>query len=126
LLLIAAAFLSLFGSSCKGQQGEGEYGKAVTFDKDRAVKYPDFEIVYTGETSKTSTFPNGNSFTFKYQNFKVSKGRESKEIFWTSGTGVIEPANFEFGSGKFTLELRYTEGMKKKLADDEMVITKVN
>jgi len=127
-LIFALMFvsISLFASiGCKSQQGNGEYGKAVTFDKDKPVKFPDFEIVYMGETSKTSTFPNGNSFTFKYQNFKVTKGSETKDVAWTTGTGIIEPANFDFGAGKYTLELRYTEEMKTKLAEDEMVITKL-
>lgn len=124
-LIIIVLFASfLVSAGCKSQ-GKGGYGAPVTFSKDKPVAFPDFDIVYTGETSKTSTFQNGNSFTFKYQNFTVSKGSLSKVAQWTTGTGIIEPIPFEFSEAKYTIELRYTEATKIKLSDDEMVITKL-
>lgn len=121
-IIIFASFLASAG--CKSQ-GKGEYGKPVTFSKDKPVSFSDFDIVYTGETSKKSTFPNGNSFTFHYLNFTVSKGSSSKEVQWTSGTGEIYPVPFEFEMKKYTIELRYTEATKTRLDEDEMVITKL-
>jgi hypothetical protein len=122
---IIILFASLFFSEGCKSQGNGGYGSSVTFSKDKAVSFPDFDIVYTGETSKTSTFPNGNSFTFRYMNFNVTKGGNTKEVKWTTGTGIIEPIPFEFEGKNYTIELRYTEATKTKLADDEMVITKL-
>jgi hypothetical protein len=124
LLIIIIMFTSLFASGGCKSQGKGEYGKPASFSKDKPVSFPDFDIVYTGESSKTSTFPNGNSFTFRYQDFTVSKGTVTKEVKWTTGTGVIEPIPFDFDGKNYTIELRYTEASKTKLADDEMVITK--
>ena len=113
------------GAGCKSQ-GSAAYGTVVTFSKGKVIAFPDFDLEYTGETSSTSKFPNGNSFTFKYQEFKISRDGESKVVKWTTGTGIIEPANFEFGTTKFTLELRNAEALKKKLDDDELVVTKMN
>lgn len=124
LLIVTFIFASFWSSGCKSQ-GAAEYEKPVSYSKNKPVKFPDFEIEYTGETSKTSTFPNGNSFTFRYQNFKLTKGTQTKEIQWTSGTGIIEPVDFEFEGSKFTIELSYAEKLKKKLGSDEMVITKL-
>lgn len=125
LLIIIVMFASVFVSGGCKSQGKGGYGSPVTFSKDKPVSFPDFDIVFTGESSSTSTFPNGNSFTFRYMNFTVSKGADTKEVKWTTGTGIIEPIPFDFGGAKYTIELRYQEATKTKLADDEMVITKL-
>jgi hypothetical protein len=78
-----------------------------------------------GERKQTTTFPNGNTFTFTYYDFKIKNDKEEKTISWTSGTGEIAPAYFEINGMKFMLELRYWEKEKKKLDDDELVITKM-
>src|SRR5437762_11661063 len=101
ILITIILFVSFFLSGGCKSQGKGRYGKPVTFSKDKPVSFPDFDIVYTGESSKTSTFPNGNSFTFKYQNFTVFKGSDTKLVQWTTGTGIIEPIAFELGGAKY-------------------------
>ena len=122
-LIIFFTAISMFGVNCKSQQDAG-YGDVVSYGKNKTIKFPDFDMVYTGETSKTSKFDNGNSFTFHYENFTISRGSDSKNVQWTSGTGEIYPIPFEFGGNKYTIELRYCEALKKKLGGDELVITK--
>jgi hypothetical protein len=124
-LIIFFIAISMFSVNCKSQQDAG-YSKVVQYSKNKTINFPDFDLEYTGETSKTSTFDNGNSFTFHYQNFTVSRGSESKVVQWTSGTGDIGPIPFEFGSNKYTIELTYCEALKKKLDSDELVITKLS
>jgi hypothetical protein len=126
ILVTIMALSWLFGGEGCKSQGSAAYGTVVTFSKGKVISFPDFDLEYTGETSSTSTFPNGNSFTFKYQEFKISKDGQSTVVKWTTGTGIIEPANFEFRSMKFSLELRNAEALKKKLDDDELVVTKLN
>jgi uncharacterized membrane protein len=125
ILIIFFLVLSMFSVNCKSQQ-DANYGKVVSFSMNKIIQFPDFDLEYTGETSKTSTFDNGNSFTFHYQNFTLSRGSESKVVQWTSGTGDIGPIQFVFGSNKYSIELRYCESLKKKLDDDELVITKIS
>jgi hypothetical protein len=123
ILLIITSFCSLF-FSC-GSGGDGKYGEVVKFSQDKPVKYPDFEITFLGERKQTANFPNGNSFTFTYYDFKVKNPSNEKDLFWTAGTGEIAPAYFTLDGVKFMLELRSAENGKKKLDNDEMVITKM-
>src|SRR5262245_1763338 len=95
-IIISAILMSIFSLGIGCADSAGDYGKIVTFGKGTAIKFPDFSITYTGETSKTSEFPNGNKFTFKYKNFDVSNGSETKTIQWTAGTGEIGPIMFDF------------------------------
>ncbi len=125
IISIIVMLVSIFTTvGCKSQ-GSGAYGSVVSYSKGKTISFPDFDMVYTGETSKTSKFDNGNSFTFHYQNFTVSRGSDSKNVQWTSGTGEIYPIPFDFGGAKYTIELSYCEALKKRLDSDEMVITKV-
>jgi hypothetical protein len=124
-LLFTALFCFFVFCRCGNKHTNPAYGEIVKFEKNIPLAYPDFEIIFTGERRQTSTFPNGNSFTFTYFDFKLKKGNEEKTVSWTSGTGIIEPASFEFGGSKFQLELRSYDKEKKKLNNDEMVITKL-
>ncbi len=126
--IIILSLMSIFtftGAKSCGSDSEGDYGKVVSYGQDKPIKFPDFTLTYTGETKKTSHFDNGNSFTFTYQNFLIKNDKDEKTISWSSGTGDIAPANFEFKGMKFMLELRYYEKENKRLGDGEMVITKL-
>ena len=124
-LLTLTSFVILFPLSCRGKNSDGDYSKVVSFSKDAPVSFPDFELTYTGERKQTTTFPNGNSFTFTYYDFKIKNDKEERTISWSAGTGEIAPAYFEINGVKFMLELRYWEKEKKKLDGDELVITKL-
>lgn len=117
------SFIFSAAISCSHGNISGNYGEITSYKKDQPVLFPDFTLTYTGERKETSTFPNGKKFTFTFYDFKIKSNDEEKTISWTSGTGVIEPLDFEFAGKKFTLELRYRENEKKKLDEDELVIT---
>ncbi|MCI0448265.1 MAG: hypothetical protein L0Y79_00580 [Chlorobi bacterium] len=118
-------FLTILSASCNISDSTGNYGEVVRFEKDKPVKYPDFEITYLGERKQTATFPNGSSFTFTYQDFKIKSANEEKTISWTSGTGDISPAYLEAAGMQFMLELRAYENGKKRIDNDQVVITKM-
>jgi len=46
-------------------------------------------------------------------------------ISWTTGTGIIDPTDFEFGGKSYHLELRRSEKLGK-LKDNELVIWEGN
>lgn len=125
LLPIIITYFLVLALGCNGSVPTGEYNKITSFSENKPIKYPDFELTYIGERKQTSTFPNGNSFTFTYYDFKVRNEKEEKTVSWTTGTGVIEPVNFEINGMKFMLELRYWEKEKKKLDEDVLVVTKL-
>jgi hypothetical protein len=121
LMIFLLGFIGLF---CSMKSGDVNYNSVVTFSKDEVLKFPDFTLEYLGERSEKKEFPNGNSFTFRYYDFKLSAGSETKTISWSSGTGVIDPLPFEISIGKFELELRNSEKLSKKLDENELVIVK--
>jgi len=121
--LLILLTIMVIGANCGDK--DGKYGTVVSFSKDNSIKFPDFELVFTGESDKTSYFDNGNKFTFHYYNFSVTAGSENKTVQWSSGTGEIGPMPFEIGGNKYSIELKYSEGLKKRLDNDELVITKL-
>jgi hypothetical protein len=120
LLLVLSTIIG-----CRASNSAADYDKIVTFSQDKPVKFSDFELTYVGERKQTSTFPNGNSFTFTYNVFKIKNENKADSVAWTSGTGEIGPIYFEFRGSKYSIELKYWEKEKKKLDEDELVITKL-
>ena len=114
----------IFASGCNKLNNIAEYDNIVKFDNDVPIKFPDFEMTYVGERKDTSIFPNGSTFTFTYNVFKLKNDIKSDSVTWTSGTGEIGPIYFEFSGSKYSIELKYWEKQKKKLDEDELVITK--
>ena len=124
---IIFCFLSVvsgLSAGCSISGGKGEYDAVVSFSKGEKIQFPDFLLEYLGERTEKKEFPNGNSFTFTFYDFKLTSGTETKTINWSSGTGLIDPAPFEFGGKNFELELRNSEKLSKKLSEDELVIVK--
>ena len=82
------------------------------------IEFPDFTVEYVGERwQSTPAYPRG----FLYYDFKVSRGKSEKVISWTTGTGIIDPTDFEFDGKRYHLELRRSEKLGK-LNDNELVI----
>lgn len=103
-----------------GKGGSASYGTKVKFNKGAAISFPDFELKYTGTRRVSSSpYPRG----FLYHDFEVSRGSSTKSFSWSSGTGDIGPAVFQFGGKEFWLELSRSDKLGK-LADDEVVIWK--
>ncbi|HEY3250072.1 MAG TPA: hypothetical protein VGK25_03035 [Ignavibacteria bacterium] len=124
LLSIIVSLVLIYATGCNSSNPTGDYNKVVTFSQNKPIKFPDFELTFTGEHKETSTFPNGNTFTFTYYVFKLKNNNKADSVAWTSGTGVIGPIHFEFSGSKYSIELKYWEKEKKKLDEDELVITK--
>lgn len=95
------------------------YGEPTRFAKGREIVFPDFSIRYLGERQVAGPqFPRG----FRYYDFEVKAGGETRTVSWTSGTGVIDSASFEIGGKPFELEMRGSVARKGWLRDDEFVL----
>ena len=82
------------------------------------IEFPDFTVEYLGERRKSlPVYPRG----FLYYDFKISRGKAEKVVSWTTGTGIIDPTDFEFDGKRYYLELRRSEKLGK-LNDNELVI----
>jgi len=124
IYLIIYIFLFSLFFYCSKSDSPAEYFKPVKYSKNEPVKFADFEITYLGERRETVPFNNGKELTMVFHDFKITKDNLNKTVSWSSGTGDIAPVEFNFNGMKFQLELRYYEKEKKKLDDNEMVVTK--
>ncbi len=122
--LIILIFISLFTLNCSNQSGMNEYDSVVKFSKGEQLKFPDFTLEYTGERTETKQFPNGNSVTMKFHEFNVTSSASKKQISWSSGTGDIAPVGFEIDGKNFEIEMSFSEKLKTKLSENELVIVK--
>lgn len=122
--LIILIFISLFTLNCSNQTGMNDYDTVVKFSKGEQIKFPDFTLEYTGERTETKQFPNGNSITMKFHEFNVTSASSKKQISWSSGMGDIAPLGFEIDGKNFELEMSFSEKLKTKLSENELVIVK--
>jgi hypothetical protein len=113
--------LALAGTVSCGYAASEEkaaYGTRVKYRPGQKIEFPDFAVVYVGERQKTvPVYPR----PFVYYDFKVSKGKAEKMVSWTTGTGVIDPTDFEIGGKHYQLEVRHSNKLGK-LNDNELVI----
>ena len=120
-MIFLLSFLSFF---CSVKSGDISYDTVVKFSKGEQLKFPDFTLEYTGERSETKQFPNGNSITMKFHEFNVTSSASKKQISWSPGMGDIAPMGFEIDGKNFELEMSYSEKLKTKLSENELVIVK--
>jgi hypothetical protein len=125
LILLFSGLLAFVGPvscGCAESEQKAAYGRRVKYRVGKKIEFPDFTIEYVGEHRKIlPIYPRG----FLYYDFKVSKGRAEKVVSWTTGTGVIDPMDFDIGGKHYQLELRHSDKLGK-LNDDELVIWKVD
>jgi signal peptidase I len=125
LILLIGVVLAFAGPvSCghAASEQKASYGTRVKYRPGEKIDFPDFTVEYVGERRKTvPVYPRG----FLYYDFKVSKGKTEKVISWTTGTGIIDPTDFEFDGKSYHLELRRSEKLGK-LKDNELVIWQGN
>ena len=123
LILLFGGLLVFFGPvSCGHAQQNASYGTRVKYRTGQKIEFPDFTVEYLGERRKSlPVYPRG----FLYYDFKVSKGKTEKVVSWTTGTGIIDPTDFEFDGKRYHLELRRSEKLGK-LNDNELVIWQGN
>jgi hypothetical protein len=121
LIFLLSGLLAFAGPvSCghAASKQKASYGTRVKYRAGQKIEFPDFTIEYVGERRKSiPVYPRG----FLYYDFKVSKGKTEKMISWTTGTGVIDPTDFEIAGKHYQLELRRSDKLGK-LEENELVI----
>jgi hypothetical protein len=123
LIFLSAAILAFVDvASCGHAEQNASYGTRVKYRASEKIDFPDFTIEYLGERRKTlPVYPRG----FLYYDFKITRGKTEKVVSWTTGTGIIDPTDFEFDGKRYHLELRRSEKLGK-LNDNELVIWQGN
>ena len=125
LILLVGCVLAFAGPvSCghAASEQKSSYGTRVKYRPGEKIEFPDFTIAYVGERRKSvPVYPRG----FLYYDFKVSKGKAEKMVSWTTGTGVIDPTDFEIDGKRYLLELRHSDKLGK-LKENELVIWQAN
>jgi hypothetical protein len=120
VIFLVSGLLAFTGPvSCGHAASEkASYGTRVKYRVGQKIEFPDFTIQYVGERHKSvPVYPRG----FLYYDFKVTKGNVEKVVSWTTGTGIIDPADFEIAGKDYQLELRYSKKLGK-LQENELVI----
>jgi hypothetical protein len=119
LILLFGGMLAFAGVvSCGHAEQTASYGTRVKYRAGQKIEFPDFTVEYLDERRKSlPVYPRG----FLYYDFKVSRGKYEKVVSWTTGTGIIDPTDFEFDGKRYHLELRRSEKLGK-LNDNELVI----
>ncbi|HEY2573991.1 MAG TPA: hypothetical protein VGH65_07975, partial [Verrucomicrobiaceae bacterium] len=111
--------MAIAATACGASGPEaGTYGSKIRFKKEVSIQFPDFEVTYLGKRHVDSpVFKPG----FNYEDFRISRGKESITVSWSSGTGLLGPQEFKFGGADYNLELRHTDKLGW-LKDDEVVV----
>jgi hypothetical protein len=118
ILLFSGSLVFLGPVSCGHAEQNASYGTRVKYRAGQKIEFPDFTVEYVGERRQSiPVYPRG----FLYYDFKVSRGKSEKVISWTTGTGIIDPTDFELDGKRYYLELRRSEKLGK-LNDNELVI----
>ena len=101
LILLFSGLLVFWGPvSCGHAEQNASYGTRVKYRAGQKIEFPDFTVEYVGERRKSlPVYPRG----FLYYDFKVSRGKSEKVISWTTGTGIIDPTDFEFDGKRYHL-----------------------
>ena len=122
LLSGVLAFASPVSCGHAVSEQKASYGTRVKYRAGEKIEFPDFTVAYVGERRKTvPVYPRG----FLYYDFKVSKGKAEKVVSWTTGTGIIDPTDFEIDGRHYQLELRHSDKLGK-LKENELVIWRAN
>ena len=111
LLMLVLMLVALTATACAALfvPTRAEFGQEIPFASGRVVQYPDFALEYVGQHRVIPEhYPRG----FLYYDFRISHGDRAQAVAWTDGTGVIEPADFTFGDGRYTLEVTDRNGLE--------------
>ena len=115
-------FLGLVSCGHAASEQKASYGTRVKYRAGQKIEFPDFTVEYVGERRESvPVYPRG----FLYYDFKVNKGKAEKVVSWTTGTGVIDPTDFEIEGKHYQLELRHSDKLGK-LKENELVIWQRN
>jgi hypothetical protein len=113
--------LGLIGLATQAAGADAKaYGAKVTFRQGEALRFPDFELVYTGKRHVVPPqFPRG----WWAYDFTAKHGKTEQKISWSAGTGDIGPTRFRVGGASFDLELSRSDKLGP-LKEDELVVTR--
>lgn len=93
------------------------YGSKVKFSAVRTVRFPDFELTFTGKRHVTPPqYPRG----WWIHHFKVRGKGDEQTVSWSAGTG--DPTRFKMNGADFQIELSHSDKLGP-LREDEMVIS---
>lgn len=113
-----AALLLLLAISAVGA---AEFGQPVRCGKKAVVTFPGLTVEFVGQRVVPSAqYPRG----FRFWDYLVRQGDTKKTVGWSDGTGEIAPANFSLAGTDYVLERVYSEGLRRRLKDDEIVLWK--
>ena len=123
LIFLPAVILAFVDvANCGRAEQNASYGTHVKYRASQKIDFPDFTVEYVDKRRKSlPVYPRG----FIYCDFKVSKEKTEKIVSWTTGTGIIDPTDFEFDGKRYHLELRRSERLGK-LNNNELVIWQGN
>jgi hypothetical protein len=93
------------------------YNKKVTFRTGETLRFPHFALEYIGITSPGVP----QLHLAPTHGFRVRRGREIITVNWSTGTGVIGPAEFKIGGRTYWIELVRSDRYGW-LKPDEMVV----
>lgn len=122
LPLLALLLVALFGARALRaggvDRGEAPYHAKVEFHPRQALAFPDFSLVYTGQSNVP---PPKGLHSWVVHEFTVTAGGHEQKITWSAGTGDIGPTLFKVGAKTFLLELSRSDTLGK-LAENELVV----
>jgi hypothetical protein len=125
LIFLVGCILALAGPvSCghAASEQKASYGTRVRYRTGEKIEFPNFTVESIGERRKTlPVYPRG----FLYYDFEVSKEKTEKIVSWTTGTGVIDPLDFDIGGKHYQLELRHSDKLGN-LKENGLVIWQGN
>jgi hypothetical protein len=125
LIFLVGCILALAGPvSCghAASEQKASYGTRVKYRTGEKIEFPNFTVESIGERRKTlPVYPRG----FLYYDFEVSKEKTEKIVSWTTGTGVIDPLDFDIGGKHYQLELRHSDKLGN-LKENGLVIWQGN
>jgi hypothetical protein len=99
--------------------GAAEFGQPVRCAKGKVVAFPGLTVEFVGQRVVPSDrFPRG----FRFWDYLVRQGETKKSVAWSDGTGDIGPVFFSLGGSDYVLERVFSEGLRRNLKDDEIVL----
>ena len=120
-LLVAHLFVIAVCSFAGHSVDTATYGSKVKFNAGRALRFPDFELTYSGKRHVVPPqYPRG----WWIYDFTVRTKSGQQTISWSAGTGDIGPTRFKVGAAVFQIELSRSDKLGP-LREDELVISSV-
>ncbi|HWM26748.1 MAG TPA: hypothetical protein VNP98_18165 [Chthoniobacterales bacterium] len=120
-LLVAHLLATAVCASTAYSSDTVSYGSKVKFSADRTLRFPGFEMTYTGKRHVTPPqYPRG----WWIHDFKVRGRGDEQTVSWSAGTGDIGPTRFRVNGVDFQVELSRSDKLGS-LREDELVVSSI-